>query len=269
MGEFTNFIKEKPTEEVEWRKLIYRLTVMTKQKDACIWDLAERSGDDPRFMEIPEYQLMREWQKQVVDNNPASIADPMCESLSYGMEPYEKEALEVLRVRAKGGGMLDDRFWCLAAMVLIKMRGIDQEAIKEDLVEGLKKWQKRTGRKKPRTVNLPWYVFDMHTQAGGYATNIFMKNKAAKYEGLDRKKFKDVWFSFESGKIANYLINWTALKEDPGMMETMWALEDIRQRVAFGKNNPKQAKFQWDNQIRAEIKGAVRWVLEKRDSEEE
>jgi len=165
------------------------------------------------------------------------------------------------------GGMMGDRLICLTSLLLLSMRGLDKKEVDADVKANAMLWKKETGRSKPRIVDLPWYAFDMHTQAGKIAFNIFMKQGGEKY-GLDELSFRSLWFFMESAKVPKHLIRLPPTEWSLTAFDSVWWLPYVGFRLNIPGHTAKEAARLWKEQVREDIKGAVNWILEKRESNE-
>ena len=267
LGEWAEFIKDKPTEESDWRKFVYRLTVATKSKDAgALWSVANRMKDGDELEEQPEFVTMREYQRRITDGDPGSVADELYEEMVEGRTTYEAGGLRSMRLRVNQGGMLADRFCCLAAMVLIGKRGLSKKLAVEDMRAGMQKWWNRVGEKrKPRTVNLPWYVFDMHTQVGKIVKGIWCRKYLDDYEKLTEQKFANIWFVFASAAMPRDLVNYIEKTEQLLPDETAWWVRNLKEEIQFADWTAKQIARIWRKEMRDDVKGLVEWLLRKRE----
>lgn len=259
-------------EEKDWRRFIYKLTTAVKNKDACgLYDVSAmlRSEEPPEALnglDSQEVEAMVFWMDEA-DGNPNGIADEACEACEVGradISDYEKGALNVFRRRMKSGGMFVDRWLCLAAMVLVVSRGIEKEAVEKAAADGVSHWAAEAGGRKPRTVNLPWYVFDMHTAPGKMALAIFMKNHAKRVRIESKEDFEELWFVRESGFVPNSMVR-TAENEDKAtFLDTVWVrlAEREKEKLRFGGRST--ADRLWKRSY-PEISSIVRWCLEKRE----
>lgn len=257
-------------EERAWRRMIYRLTLSPKQKDApgLIW-----SGWGTKAVgeEHPEMVTMRHWLKdlRVAKDDPSGVgADLYCHIMidqAFGkMTDYEIAALDLLKKRTGMGGMLSDRQISIAAMILIAHRRLSSEAVAVGERKGLELYKLRTGGGKPVTINLPWYVFDMHTRVGKRAQSAFIRHHLSKYDGLDRSKFGDLWFMLESAFSPKGEVTYTALKDNPATFENMWWPVLLKLSLSFGDYTAKEASDLWAHKMSRQVKDLVAWALGRR-----
>ena len=274
IGEFAQFLKEvkdlkddPALDENAWRKFLYKLVVVPKSKDTegLMYTSRLKKAEEGEHKEMSDFRF---WFER--DEDPTEIVEDMFDGLvkERKLTDYEMAAMKLLKGRIYQGGMLDDRKACLACMLLIVSRGLDEAEAKKMVTWGVKRWVKNSKRAKPRTVNLPWYVFDMHTAAGKFASAVFMKKRGKEYVGLTKKKFEDTWFAFESALIPKDLVKVVPYTEGPlTSYDSMWWPMQVKLEVPFGGYTAKGVKELWDNHMREEIRNIVKWCLARRDEE--
>jgi hypothetical protein len=266
IGELAELLKSKSKEKEDWRKFIYRLCFATKSKDACgLWFGLNRGVKFPEgHVEVEEAMT---WRGMAEEDDQLRLSQDIYETYSQdaGLTDYAREGMRVMFGRSKMGGMLGDRLVCLSGMLLISIRGIDKDEIMDDIKSNASRWKEKNGRSKPQIVELPWYAFDMHTQAGKIASNIFMKHSASKYN-IEKVRFEKLWFHMESAKIPKEMIR--IVKEPPALMtcfDTAWWLPFVAKSISFNNYTPRTAINIWKTKMRDDIKGAVFWILKKRE----
>jgi len=241
-GELAQFLKLKSDTEEDWRKFIYRLCLIPKNKDAdALWGLSSIAVE-----RTPLLDEVARWKERIGDGDPSLIADELFEWLVDGekLTDYEKDAIRVAKRRVGMGGMLGDKQQCIVAMILIAQHGLQQERVKKAEVEGLKRWKGG----KPKTVNLPWYVFDFHTALGKMARSIFLKRKAKDFGNIDEDGFSKIWFHLESGFVPKDLI---------AESQAFWPAW----REAELTGLPVKL---WEKGMKKEIQSIVNWCIERR-----
>ena len=159
------------------------------------------------------------------------------------------------------GGMLGDRQTTIPAMLIIKNRTLTEEAVLSLVKKGISK----CGKEAPRTVNLPWYVFDMHTQVGKIAASIFLK----KHKELipDRKEFESLWLCAESAHTPKHLSGYRKVLDAPSMYDCIWWPVVLKHRLSVGGRPAKECLNLWRTKWRNEMESIVHWLLEKRGNE--
>jgi len=216
----------------KWLSFFYGLCLVKKCKDAgAIWnfpvaieheELLAVAGAKEKFgIEENKYDFveMSDFLSSVVKG-------------SRELSDVESKALAAIKGRARMGGMLSDRIMSLASLILLASRSINVGDI-EDLKEsGLRRWVSVNGMRKPRTVNLPWYVFDMHTRVGMWAENIVMKRYSEEFSLSSKAQLDSMWFFFESAFVPDSLIE-----------------------VGEPKHLMSWNQFWWDKMVEVEIKG--------------
>jgi len=258
-GKLKRLQKSKSSEEKDWRKFFYELCLIRKVKDAgAIWEIPFNDSDSAELI------LAEKWRKKYGSPWDADIS-----SLGYSLasacresrelSEYESMSLEVFESRASMGGMFGDRVVAVGSILLLMTRTVD-EAIVDDLIDkGVKSWTKKKGRR-PRTVNLPWYVFDMHTQVGKIAMSVVKKKK----KELIPDDLLAVWFLLESAYIPESLR--VENLETPNAFEEKWW--PIHKKSELEQQGGKDMIQIWDDSLRDHIKGIVEWLLEKRGGAE-
>lgn len=268
-AELQELIESKSDKEKDWRKFLYKLCLTKKTRDAtALWRLCDLGwAIDSGENEIIE---MYKWKKKVIGNggDPASVVDELVSHVEkvVEMSSYEEEALKFFRDRVFMGGMLGDRCQCLGAIVLLMNRPIDRKEVLSLISNGKERWKKKINRVAPRAINLPWYVFDAHTQAGGMAMKVFMKKQAAKYGFSDTEHFRKAWFVLESAYIPPDMVD----EENPvnavsAYQQTWWPyfVEEI---LDMGGHKHDYWKQKWDSKICGEMEKIVNWCLDKREN---
>jgi len=251
-----------------WRKFLYELTLCKKAKDAeaLYWasELPEQEDDHEELKEFRFWRGMATSPVEVAEEMLKDIVDSKYRKLSE----YELNAVKLLSSRTKMGGMSADRFACVSGMLLVAMRGLDEEAVEEELSSGFKRWKKEKDRK-PRTTSLGWYVFDIHTVVGKFASSVFMKRKARKF-GLSKEKLHQIWFDLESAWIPTDLMKLVPYNLDGKLtcFDSMWWPYMVKRDLAYADYSARQVKKLWDTKIRKELKSIVEWCMEKRSDDE-
>jgi len=275
-GELGKLLDSKTKEERDWRQFLYRLCLATKNKDAVgLWYYLKFGGEDLEVLGHPEFEEMQFWRALATeegDESYLSVVDSMVDTYrrkARNLDEYEESALMALHRRTKMGGMMGDRQICLSTMTLVYHRGLNAEEILLDVRANAVKWKEKNGRNNPVDVDIPWYAFDKHTQAGKIAFSIFMKNTAQKRK-VTADEFWSAWYFLESCKMPKEI--WRAVKansETPlGIFDCGWWLPFVNIKLAQDSSRgrgPKQLAHLWHSHLRDDIKGAVFWILGKRD----
>lgn len=216
LGELGDFLKKAPTPK-DYKKFIFQLCLVNKSKDSAgLYRIAEFI-DQPKH---PEVQFMSSCLKKANDN-PTSIIDEVYDACvkHKKLSVYENEAMLLMLNRAQQGGMLVDRFCCISSLILISYRGLNKKEIKKHIKYAFERYKKRGG-KKPKKIDFPWYIFDMHTYKGKVAQSLFIKKHLSKFPEI--KNFTQFWFYHGSGSIPSYLINEIGIKLNPTALDTMY-----------------------------------------------
>lgn len=274
-GELSEFLAPKPTAEIDWRRFTYRLALTVKVKDAdalCWWRATppeEAEGVDVLSRRLAaELDMMRSANQ---GEDPVATVEETVATLTATapyLTQYEKDGIDVLRKRIYAGGMVGDKWMLLAAIILIISRGIQKSYVSQSEAIGMEAWKNKAGKRKPRTVSLPWYVFDMHTQAGKFAMNVFMKRKAADFLIKDRDALQSVWFIEESAFVPPHLLIEVGADEEVILPhQTFWwqYVTDKMEAKVLGHTLEEFRENVWPK-MQVELEGIVGWCLEKRES---
>jgi len=265
-GELAELMQMENKQEKDWRRFIYLLTVVSKQKDAePLVPLAGRLK-----VGIEEERIAVELKKRLdaVNGDPMKVAFWLTEHLMdfRKMSDYESAALETIRKRVFAGGMLGDRVGCLGVMILVAARGLKKEEVKRKIEEDWRLWKQKHGSKPPKTVNLPWYVFDMHTMVGKMAMRVFLKYREQKGFGwVTERDLDDLWFYAESAWVPAWM---RTDVEDPTVaspFEQVWWPIEERLRLSKNGMSPMETRRLWKKKMGAEMKKIVEWCIERRD----
>jgi hypothetical protein len=255
-------------EEEHWRKMVYRMIIAPANKDAgALSNLARRT--EPEENEHPELALTRKWFALMKErgDDPGKVADDLFESLlaEYPVTDYQKAALRILVKRTQMGGMLGDRQLSLPAMILVVLRKLDPEAVREGVKKGAADWAQQSGRRNPVTVPLPWYSFDMHTQVGKIALSSYSRRSK-----IDRDQLFNLWFLAESAFIPRWHCQFSRIVDHPTVFDSMWWPVAFKERLGPSLNGStaKQNLQWWREELREDVKGLIEWLLTKRESED-
>jgi len=272
-GELAVFLSSNPKTEKEWRTFLYKLCVAPKAKDNnALWFLysknhiqdieywSNRCNVAKFFFSFPGVSFTE------LSKNKNYIADLSNKMFDYiqkskNLSLYESKAIELLHKRSLAGGMTGDRCICITAMLLIAELHINESQINELIEKSVQLWVKRYGVRKPKTVEYPWYVFDMHTQVGKIAMNIFLKKHAEKL-GLQNIDFQWFWFWIESGVLADYLVfddskGWAAFTNK-------YYKSAYRKFASLPNMTYDESLKFWKERVVPNLKGLIEWLLNKR-----
>ena len=268
-GEFGEFHYQADKTEADYRKFIYRLCLAPKNHDAApvAWSPMNAKSLG-HLTDHVELQTFAHWNKKIGKRDPSSVAVPLLQSIEeMDVGDYVLAGCSAYAERLPKGGMKNDRFLLVAAMLIAAIRGIDKQAVVDSIKLSADRWKKKTGRKMPKRCDLPWYVFDKHTVAGKIANTIFCRHSLKKYKGLDATKFGHLWWGFESSYIPPSAMQYVDI-DDPeralSIFECGWILQTMRRKNCFADHDAKATKKIWDLTMRDDIKGAVEWILRKR-----
>lgn len=275
-GELGKFLAGEPSEEEEWRRFIYRLVLVLKNKDASALhtisqlDLEVEQEDELSDQIHWELAQMRSAAKAAGDDPPSIIRDLYAQlDERYKFSNYEKAGLEVLIKRSFQGGMLGDKWFLLAAIILTASRHFKVEKVAKAEAYGIKRWSKRIGKRKPRSINLPWWVFDMHTGVGKIALKTFMKRKAKEFHITTPEDLAHIWFLLSSGMVPDDLMRHCALSaQEVSCLQSAWWVLNISMvldRLDSSRLTYAKCVKMWPK-VERELNGIVTWLLERRES---
>ncbi len=275
-SEAAELLKSKSDDEAEWRKFLYRLTLVRKNKDAGgLWSLGMTksfSGEENLSRQmVSELEQMRA-ALEAGGEDPGKIATDLFKELSTitNLTKYELDGMEVLKNRVFAGGMLGDRWILVAGMILLATRSCKPARIKKEEEWALQHWKKKAGSRKPRTIDLPWYVFDGHTQAGKIVLGTIMKHYGNELKFDKSSALWNVWFLMESGLVPDDLQLAVSIDEEAiGCVESSWwplAREyELEMNLRNWENVPEFIEKGWPL-MRSKLEDLVHWILEKRES---
>jgi len=264
MGDFAIFANEVDKEDKQaWRKFTYELTLGLKSKDTEGLLYVSETGLQSNH---PEIVYMRSILSRIKDGtglvlNARGIMNDLLETREHSK--YEVDAMQALLTRIGSGGMLGDRQACVACMVMITHRGLNQAEIGTHMQDVVSSYVAKAKRK-PKDITIPWYCFDFHTAIGKQALGIFMKRKAASY-GLNEAQVRDIWFMLESGYVPNNQIRYRAPFDKPTMLDTIWWPVWMKHCLTVNGKLPKYWKELWETELQKEIHGIINWVISKRE----
>jgi hypothetical protein len=263
IGEYAKFLETDGTfnRKRDWYKLVIRLTVFVKNKDSALGFTDNLDQGFPGDREARCMHAIKRAIHTLCEDNPDKLTKTRLVSLLQSiaprptiLTPYEQKAFDLLQNRRFGGGLKADKWICLAVLVLLWCRGLDEQKVKESEAN-----QKAVyaGVKINSPADLPWYVFDMHTRTGKLAGRVWMKNYNPKAWG--EPTFYSMWFCCESAKLGSKV---TARPLRAGEVPDFtthkwWPHQDIS---GIRWNGATQF---WNNTIAPEMKKLVAWVREK------
>ncbi len=276
-GELATIMTNKDATERDWRKFVYQVVLAPKSKDSvglwCLSTLHRRFRNkhmDRGMVRHPEMTLMDRVMAESKKDGKGDVK--LAAEIAYDWAKeridtdYEKAAIRFLRNRSGWGGMMGDRYFCIATILLIGLRRLCQADVLASIQDGASLWAARVGaRRKPRTVELPWYIFDMHTQLGKIAFSIFMKHHAEKFN-IGKEDADNWWFECESGVVIDELLKTTDIDPaSPGILDNMWFPWHLKAgRTVAPFRDDVEAMEAWEAEGREVMKGCVEWIMEKR-----
>jgi hypothetical protein len=275
-GELAKLLATNSRLKADWKKFIFKLCIATKSKDCPgLWSFIHHKGRS-KHLEFKELRYFRKYADREYEGDYLKVVNEVYVAYMQGtderqLDLYEHDAMNVFHNRSLGGGMLNDRYFAFTGMILLFLRGLDEAAVNEDLKKGRDRWVKKVnGRTKPRTVSLPWYVFDKHTQVGREAIGKILSrwNQAGQgRDALDEYHLDTIWFYLESAKTGKDMINIVA-EEREGLtaLDSMWWLKMLRHRLSLNDHlTPKKCAQMWKRDGLAELTEEVTWeIIEKR-----
>lgn len=260
-----------------YKRFLTELALAHKSKDTeALWLMATEIQPVEQEGEHAELQEMRLWLSR--SEEPTEVANDLSRRIETDyrdLSKYEKAAVEVLRRRAGQGGMLGDRWACVACMILIVLRGLDEADVQRDVEKGLKRWLAEKGRKPKEYTQetlpkeyLP-VMFDSHTAAGKMAISVYMKNKGHKFKWLTKENLADIWFIFQGAWVPEEMVTYhTKLKEEPTAFDTIWWTPFVQFYLAKTGLKPMAVKKAWVDKIAPELANVVSWCLKVREERE-
>ena len=174
---------------------------------------------------------------------------------------YMAQALDKITKRSKMGGKAGDLAMCSPAYYLLNSREFVKDEIQSLIDQGTAEWYTLNGKRKPRTVKLPWYVFDQHTQAGMFALNVFLKNHSDTLP-FKVEHFKQLWFWGESAFIPDRLLK--KADDNPKVWENMFYDLHLSDKIGISGMDVGEFQHWWKDEIQNRLSGIVEWCLEKR-----
>jgi len=267
IGELSELILLGSQDEAAWRGMIYKTVAATKSKDAeALLKLYLANGNETKIAHS-EYELLLELLNHSIEYDRESISDYIGKIRE--LSEYEQKAFDLLASRAMYGGQPGDRRRCIVTILLLALRGITKDLIDEDIRKGLKLWRERVGEtRNPVTVNLPWYVFDLHTKPGLLAYRVFVKKYLSKYKGMSERDFKRIWFHAESAHIPNRLLECTFMDDGLTALQSRWWMPWLATALSYNSNLMSDTILLWRKEIRSEVQRTVSWIIRKRDYDE-
>jgi len=176
-GELSSFLSSKPDDVNKWKEFIYYLTLIPKNKDAgAVMSFAKH----PSLLSKEESGgLIEDVRKWMAVGDEKGI-DAAVQGLSSVLLGERSPCLRMKRgcgdfqIQSVFWWYAGDRFAFLSAMLLIKHIGINQKVVLRTRNESVGRYTKKNGAVPPKILKkIPWYSFDMHTQAGIIAMRSF------------------------------------------------------------------------------------------------
>jgi hypothetical protein len=272
-GEAAKLIKEKSNDEEAWRKLLYRLTLIRKNKDAGGLEFLGRMAQIPgeeNFSRQLLWELEQMRAAYAMGDDPGTAATAMFKEFTEKntLTPYELEGMEVLRNRVFAGGMLGDRWMLVASLILMASRPCNKKLIAREEKWGIKRWTTLAGKRKPRMMDLPWYVFDMHTQAGKIVLSAFTKHYQDTLKFATKREIEVVWFHMESGLVPDdFQVAVDMDEESVGCVQSAWwplATETSLQLHLSKWDSVDAFRSGGWPLMQEKLESLVQWALERR-----
>ncbi len=269
-GELAKLQNSESQEEKDWRRFVYQLTLVVKNKDASAFEgthLLRLSGEEKNHPEFRQFKELRKLAGNAPDSIIMNAKDTLAESA--GVNSYTLGAMQALANRALQGGMLGDKWVMLSSQVMLASRGLDEEEVQEQIQQGFIRWLDKAGSRQPRTVDLPWFVFDMHTVAGKMAMSAVFNKQGDKFRLKSKEELDLIWFLLESAFVPPELRRQVpyALRPLPSCFEEMWWQINVRSELNSLENwNYRAAKEDLWPQLQPELERLVQWALTKSPS---
>jgi len=272
-GEAAQLIKEKSNDEEAWRKLLYRLTLIRKNKDAGGLEFLGRMEKIPgeeNFSRQHLWELRQMRAAYAMGDDPGTAATALFKEFTEKniITSYWLAGMEVLRNRVFAGGMLGDRWMLVASLILMASRPCSKKKITSEEKWGIKRWVTSAGKRKPRMMDLPWYVFDMHTQAGKIVLSAFAKHYQEQFKFASTRGVEVVWFHMESGLIPDdFQVPVDVDEETVGCVQSSWW--PLATETALRLHLSKWASVDdfrtagWPL-MQEKLESLVQWALERR-----
>lgn len=257
-----------------WLRFMMRLAIAVKNKD---WEVMSPE----LFMEShhPEAVVSQAlWEKisaacgkdkpQLFSRD--GILEVIDDTVTWHRPPlngYEKGAIKAMDSRKYQGGMLGDRWGCIAVMMLVWMRGLNEDEIQQMLEEQKRKF---AGTVVKTLETLPWYSFDMHTRPGQMAMRVWIK----RYNpyGLTFEQLDGLWFCIESAKVGREVM--PKRRGDPDLVpeptwrdEIWWSMgrKLAIEKAVDGKYTAEVMIDRWQREHAQEMEKLVAWAIKKTD----
>ena len=266
LGETAEFLAGQPEDEKEWRKFLYTLILTPKNPDASAllrFYMAEATSDHPEFQAAQEYLSRAADPEADLRTIALDIGTDYLAARPDGdFSLYEARAIDLLVARTVAGGKEFDRRNILTSLILIAARGMPKDKVRKLQKQALDPYL--ASGKKPQMIELPWYVFDMHTSIGLEALGMVGRKWAQKVPFADYDFIKMLWFTMESGLIPPAQAHYVDFKEGPTIFESIWQIQAIRARLSVIEGKTPQDLVKLWKKIQPDLKAAVEVVLQKR-----
>jgi len=255
-------------------RLILRLCLVPKNRDSqsLMW-LAENT--EPEDGEHVELATLRRYVPLIQGNaeeGALRIYNDCQEARKLRI--YERRALLEQRRRAGySGGMPFDRRSNCAGMVLVWLRGLNQEDVYAEISRATADWCFQRGygriqnpmvfpieRQEMERVRLPWYAFDMHTRPGKRALRYVPRILGRQYPWLNSERLLRLWYALESSMYPREQIRLVKnnREERPSPIACVWW---HRMRIEWALTIPgvslRELLVAWRESIRPVLKDEV------------
>lgn len=237
--------------KIEWTRFLYSLCLAPKLKDhIALKDfLRDKIFIRKLASKIPEV-------RNFVDFTHTA-------ELDIDPSPYQQSVMDAIHARSKMGGKPSELDLCNPAYFIVGARKFDSDDTDRIIREGVKTWTDGH-RAKPKTVPLPWYVFDSTTQAGLFAGNVFIKNHGEKLP-FKIDFFWELWSYAETKHIPPQLLRVPeSVRDDPEFYENRYYPCFLGRKFGISGMNTKQFAEFWNDYIVEPLQGCVEWCLRKR-----
>lgn len=279
VGELAELLNTNSEAKSDWKRFIFRLCLATKSKDCPgLWSFIHNGGRS-RHPEYKEIEYFRRVAEREFEGDYLKLVNQVYVAYMKGTDKrqldfYEHDAMNVCHNRSLGGGMLNDRYFAFTGMSLLFLRGLDRKAVIADLKNGRERWLKKVNnRRKPKTINLPWFVFDKHTQVGRDSIGEVLSrwNGRRRSRKLNIYEIETMWFYLESVRVGKDMIRvLSEEKNELTALDSMWWLKLIRHKLSFSDElTPKRCAQIWKEEGLAELTAEVTCeIIEKRNLRE-
>ncbi len=165
-------------------RLLYRMCLAIKNKDVSgiLGFARSRNEQWASDLEVMDMRAILD----IEETDPSFVAADTYQQYAQTItDEYTLQALAMMRKRAHQGGLLGDKWLCIAAMVILGNRPLSRDTLLSVEKARIKALNRHHTTFFPvKTINLPWYVFDIHTGAGKRAKQLFFERALNRKYGI-------------------------------------------------------------------------------------